>query len=66
MYGIDAWPKVYGHLLVKHLIPKSWALICSWSLLFCYNSLLPLFWEVYPQDFGTLLRGLASIQPQEL
>jgi hypothetical protein len=26
-------------LLVKHLIPKSWALIWSWSPLCCYNSL---------------------------
>ena len=25
------WPKVCGHLLVEHLIPKSWALIWSWS-----------------------------------
>jgi hypothetical protein len=25
------WPKVCGHLLVEHLIPKSWALIGSWS-----------------------------------
>jgi hypothetical protein len=27
--------KVCGHLLIKHLIPKSW----SWSPLCCYNSL---------------------------
>ena len=26
-------------MLVKHLIPKSWALIWSWSPLCCYNSL---------------------------
>ena len=25
------WPKVCGHPLVEHLIPKSWALIWSWS-----------------------------------
>ena len=25
----------------------------------------PLFWEGFPLDVGTLLRGLASIQPQE-
>ena len=25
------WPIVCGHLLVEHLIPKSWALIWSWS-----------------------------------
>jgi hypothetical protein len=25
----------------------------------------PLFWEGFPQDDGTLLRGLCSIQPQE-
>uniref|UniRef100_A0A8C7GQ14 Transcription initiation factor IIB n=1 Tax=Oncorhynchus kisutch TaxID=8019 RepID=A0A8C7GQ14_ONCKI len=31
-------PEVCGHLLVEHLIPKSWALICSWSPLCCYNS----------------------------
>ena len=30
---------VSGHLLVEHLIPKSWALIWSWSLVCCYNSL---------------------------
>jgi hypothetical protein len=33
------WPKVCGHLLVKHLIPKSWALQWSWSTLCCYNLL---------------------------
>jgi hypothetical protein len=33
------WLKVSGHLLVEHLIPKSWALIWSWSPLCCYNSL---------------------------
>ena len=33
------WPKVCGHLLVKHLIPKSWALIWSWPHLCCHNSL---------------------------
>ena len=32
-------PKVCGHLFVEHLIPKSWALIWSWSPLCCYNSL---------------------------
>ena len=32
-------PKVCGHLLVDHLIPKSWALIWSWSPLYCYTSL---------------------------
>jgi hypothetical protein len=32
-------PKVCEHLLNKHLIPKSWALIRSWSPLCCYNSL---------------------------
>uniref|UniRef100_A0AAZ3P2R5 EF-hand domain-containing protein n=1 Tax=Oncorhynchus tshawytscha TaxID=74940 RepID=A0AAZ3P2R5_ONCTS len=31
--------KVCGHLLVKHLIPTSWALIWSWYPLCCYNSL---------------------------
>ncbi|KAK6314285.1 hypothetical protein J4Q44_G00157440 [Coregonus suidteri] len=31
--------KVCGYLLVEHLIPKSWALIWSWSPLCCYNSL---------------------------
>jgi len=25
----------------------------------------PLFWEDFPLDVGTLLRGFASIQPQE-
>ena len=25
----------------------------------------PRFWEGFPLDVGTLLRGLASIQPQE-
>ena len=40
--------KVCGHLLVEHLIPKSWV-----------------FWEGFPLDVGTLLQGLASIQPQE-
>ena len=25
------WPKVCGHLLVEHLIPKSWELIWSWA-----------------------------------
>ena len=29
---------VCGHLLVEHLIPKSWPLIWSWSPLCCYNS----------------------------
>jgi hypothetical protein len=33
------WPKVCGHLLIEHLITKSWALIWSWSPLRCYNSL---------------------------
>ena len=28
-----------GHLLVEHLIPKSWALIWKWSPLCCYNRL---------------------------
>ena len=32
------WPTVSGHLLVEHLIPKSRALIWSWSALCCYNS----------------------------
>jgi hypothetical protein len=32
-------PKVCGHLLVEHLIPKSWTLIWSWSPLCCYSSL---------------------------
>ena len=27
----STWPKVCGHLLVEHLIPKSWALILSLS-----------------------------------
>jgi hypothetical protein len=25
----------------------------------------PLFWEGFPRDVGTLLQGLASIQPEE-
>ena len=29
--GGFTWPKVCGHLLVERLIPKSWALIWSWS-----------------------------------
>jgi hypothetical protein len=32
------WPEVCGHLLVEHLIPTSWTLICCWSHLCCYNS----------------------------
>uniref|UniRef100_A0A8C7I6A8 Lebercilin-like protein n=1 Tax=Oncorhynchus kisutch TaxID=8019 RepID=A0A8C7I6A8_ONCKI len=32
-------PKVYGHPLVKHPIPESWALIWSWTPICCYNSL---------------------------
>ena len=32
------WPKVCRHLLFQHLIPKSWALIWSWSPLCCDNS----------------------------
>ena len=57
------WSNVRGHLLLEHLIPKSWVLIWSWSPLCCYNS-LP-FWEGYPIDVGALQQGLASIQPQE-
>jgi hypothetical protein len=34
-----AGPKVCEHLLIDHLIPKSRALIWSWSPLCCYNSL---------------------------
>jgi hypothetical protein len=33
------YTKVCGHLLNKHLIPKSWALTWSWSTLCCYKSL---------------------------
>ena len=33
------WPKVCGYLFFKHLIPKTWPLIWSWSPLCCYNSL---------------------------
>ena len=39
MRKLHHWPKVCGHLLILHLIPKSWALIWSLSLLCCYNSL---------------------------
>jgi hypothetical protein len=35
------WPTVCGHLLPEHLIPKTRALIWSWSPLCCYNSLQP-------------------------
>ena len=57
--------KVCGHLLVKHLIPISWALIWSWSTLCCYNSLY-LFLKGFPLHVGTLLRGLASFHPRAL
>jgi hypothetical protein len=44
------WPKVCGHLLVEHLIPKSWVFIWSWSPLCC--------WESFPLDIGAPLLGL--------
>jgi hypothetical protein len=52
----------YGILFIKQLVPKSWAL--ELVTLCCYNSLHS-FWEGFPLDVGTLLLGLASIQPQE-
>ena len=58
------WPTVCGHLLVEQLIPKSWALIWSWSPFAAITSSTLL--EGFPLDVGPLLQGLASIQPQSL
>ena len=41
-------PKVCGHLLVKHLIPKSWALIRTHC---CYNSLHS--WKTAPDHYSS-------------
>ena len=60
------WPKVCGHLLVKHLIPKSWALIWSWSPLCCYNSLhssgkaSTISWNIGAITASTLLGRLST------
>uniref|UniRef100_A0A4W5JF29 Transportin-1 n=1 Tax=Hucho hucho TaxID=62062 RepID=A0A4W5JF29_9TELE len=61
-------PKVCGHLLVEHLIPKSRALIWSWSPLFCYNKKLmpPLIakWNELKdedKDLFPLLECLSSV-----